>query len=241
LGVRLPLDWRSETDYAYLADLPTHDWAWELLRRSAAYRASWVRQQDAEREFEGDRRVGRDRLFQADEEIAGFGLFPPKDPDLRACDLQHGPDWRSAISVSMMQSMNLHWPGQHWPGYPKNICLSFDFTKPIEPQIEHAIWKLRRCVKIVEKTTGFRAKGPKMRLDLAHMVLYARLLDARLSDANWGEIGRVLFKGRADPRRSAKDAYQQAAKLADGGYRGLLMMANKRRAKPRPGESSGTP
>ena len=236
----MPLDWRSEADYAYLAELPMHDWAWELLRRSGAYRLAWERREDAEREFKANRRVGRDRLFEAEEALADFGLFDPLDPSLRACDLRYAPRWRSAIAVSMMQNIvDLDWSGEHWPGYPNDIFLGFDFTKPIEPQIEHAVWKLRRCARIVEKTTGLRVKQPRMRLDHAHMVLYVRLLDARLARATWAKIAGALFVGKGDELRSAKSAYQQATKLAEGGYRGLLMMANKRRPPKRGEENNG--
>jgi Proteobacterial transcriptional regulator-like domain/T6SS, Transcription factor, DNA binding domain len=228
----LPVDWRRAEDYDYISKLSSHDWAWELLRRNARYQAWWERWCQLVAIHGEDLRWGTTALGKDYEVLeTEYGLGEPEDPSLRAIDLSYRPSWAAAVGIRVIQSMKQDsWDLKHWPGYPHEITLRFNLLLPIEPQIEVATARLKHCLATVESTTGFKAKSPPVRV-LYHkrLILYLRLLDARAAGAGWGDIGRVLFRGKTDFRRSAKHAHALAMKLTESGYRDLLLRPNARR------------
>jgi hypothetical protein len=212
-------DWRNPDDYAYAEKLRLHDWAWEFLRRSHAYRLAWDRFLIA---AAADKRV-------AYESASGeFGLVEPVDPDLSAAETGE-VSWWEAVGVRILADWSPSTrENQPWPGFPRVIGLAFDFTVPLKLQIAQATDVLKRCLETLE-TIGFPMEEdpkPRVRVSRTRFTLYLRLLDAERAGASLGEMGRQLFKDHGDQRNSAKEALQNAKRMTESGYRDLLLRAN---------------
>lgn len=229
-------DWRNPEDYAYTERLSLHAWAWEFLRRSTAYRLAWTRFVAAEKAHL-EALPTTDRSVELYEEMwiafraasEEFGLFQPVDPDVSIIDTDK-IRWWNAVGVRVLTSWNQPGPVDRtpWPGFPGAIALAFDFTLPLEAQIEHAKDVLHRCRAILQKG-GWPWKEPKVkvRIDKVRFALYLRLLDADRCGASQGEMGRRLFaKEIADKRSSVKSALETARRMTQSGYRELLLKAN---------------
>jgi hypothetical protein len=76
--------------------------------------------------------------------------------------------------------------------------------------------------------------GPRRKPQRSKFVLYLQLLDAALAGASIGEMGRRLFGGFGDPRKSASYALRTARDMADDGYRDLLLMDDPREFEAAP-------
>ncbi|HEY0511488.1 MAG TPA: DUF6499 domain-containing protein [Thermoanaerobaculia bacterium] len=231
-------DWHNPDDYDYAEKLQLHDWAWEFLRRNPAYRLAWDRFLVA---VESDRRAvlasqpdkglydAMDLAYKAASEE--FGLIKPVDPDHSAMKTAEELElaWWNVGGVGILQDWNQPRDSSRpWPGYPRSIALSFDFTLPLEAQIEHAKGVLLRCRNTLQ-TKGFPWEDdkPKVRVNRQRFLLYLRLLDAERAGTSLGEMGRRLFKNHGDNRKSAKNALQQARWMSEAGYRELLLMVNR--------------
>lgn len=229
-------NWTVPDDYAYTAKLRLHAWAWELLRRSSAYRLAWDRYKKAHDDdlqaliTKGFVRELREEMQAAHSAASRkFGLWEPVNPDLSAVETSD-VGWLNAVGVSPLQQWDYDIDlddFRKWPGYPGSIALSFDFQLPLEAQIEQARDLLFRCRNTI-KADGFQWKDfkPKVRVDRPRFKLYLRILDAERAEATLGEMGRRLFGKHKDKRNSVKNALESAHQMSESGYRDLLLRAN---------------
>ncbi len=233
----LELDWRNPDDYAYAErQFSPHDWAWEFLRRNKDYRTAWEEFLNAKGQLEANPGVPGlvARAEEARARSRQFGLLDFRDPKLGAGLISPNPfvlspNWLAAVGVKILIEQALEAVDpivDPWPGYPQSIALSFSFAMPIEPQITHASELLRDYSNRARDEAGIRPPKPTVRFDSKRFTLYARLLDASSENTPIGEMGRVLFMGRQDKRKSAKGALAKARQLAASGYRDLLLMAD---------------
>ncbi len=239
-GVRMA-DWRKAEDYAYTERLRLHDWAWEFLRRNPAYSLAWdnfwvaFHAKDWAKARPGTFILSEESEQKLDAMTAaydaasrGFGLVNAFDPDLSAVETTNTISWWEAVGVTILEEWNKPVrEDRPWPGYPRSIGLSFDFTLPLEAQIEQAKETLMRCRETIKEAgLPWEEYKAKVRVDRSRFGLYLRLLDAERAGASLGEMGRRLFKSHSDQRKSAKNALQRARRMSESGYRELLLMAN---------------
>lgn len=211
-------DWRDRDAYSYTETLTLHQWAWELLRRNAEYREAWQRYRSANE-------AGKpDALYAFTDASLPFGLGEPIDPTLTAAFVGKIP-WTDALGASLLD--------EPVPESPDKISLTFDLDKPLPAQIAGAESLLgrfqrhwARWVSEVDDSEIPTIK-PRRKVHRDKLLRYIRLLDAEEAEAPIGEMGRVLFRGMADARRSAKSALETARDLAADGYRDLLLMRDE--------------
>lgn len=222
-------DWRMPEDYAYCRGISWHSWAWEFLRRNPAFVRAWQAYQDVEAALaaapDSERQAAvdaRDRAWRALGDT--WGPARPLDPAFSSLEVT--PRWLRAAGVAIISEFRAT-HGEGWPGYPSHVGLLFDFMEPIEPQIRHATRIVREFAQQLQEdgVTLLPTAKPKIRPNVRRFILYLRLLDAEAAGVGLGEMGRVLFKGKADKIRSAKGTLRQARMLTEHGYRELLMMA----------------
>lgn len=118
-------------------------------------------------------------------------------------------------------------PGDLWPGYPGTAVFQFDLHYSVDVQIAIAAERLRRFSQHLTERYSYTPISPTptaRRLRVRQFPLYVRMLDAELQGSSIGEIGRVLFPGRADPRNNVKEVRTTARKIAAGGYKDLLLL-----------------
>lgn len=155
-----------------------------------------------------------------------FGLMKFRDPDKTALEVEF--IWNDAAGVTIARALKYERDRRTpWPGYPEVVSLTFKFTKPLGPQLHHATVVLKAFERRVRETTDIRPQVPKVRYDRKRYTRYLRLLDARREGATIGEMGRVLFRGKLDPRGSVKSALRAALGMVETGYRDLLLMDDK--------------
>jgi len=225
------LDWRNPADYEYTAELTPRLWAWEFLRRHPVYQKAWREFQAAKSALEaaGAEPDEETRLrFNKAAQLAyrPFGLVEPADPELSVEDLyQQGKKVGFHVlgGLRIVDMVAIQGPpGDPWPGYPEFVCLRFDFTRPLNRQIELAREYLRGCERILRERGRLRVHRPTVRPRPDQFTLYLRLLDAWRAGATFGQMGQALFPAARDKAGSAEGALETAKALVNGGYAEIL-------------------
>src|SRR5882724_9847440 len=106
--------WQTEADYRYSLSLTWHEWAWEFLRRSSAYRLAWA-------EFVAAAVVDRAALQVMIN--ARFNLDLPVDPDLSVAD------WHACLGQRA-----LPWTRTPWNSEPRVLLPGDPIPTPV---VEH--------------------------------------------------------------------------------------------------------
>jgi hypothetical protein len=85
----------------------------------------------------------------------------------------------------------------------------FDITKPLEPQIKNARDSLLR----IQAEIHGKKNTPRPRK--LSWPLFLRALDARDCEATYAEMASTFWPGLRKTEQSARDTYEQAARLRD--------------------------
>jgi hypothetical protein len=251
-------DWRNPDEYAYAQSLNVLGWAWEFLRRNGDYQAAYNEfLKIAEARFAEPQRVDlQERETALRAQLKDFGLLsfhsperghavpldplwsdfislPYYDPELNATKVS--PLWLGAVGFGS-DTKTIEQPYQRgtWAGFPYVIELTFSFEKPLDAQLEMAARFLKECERKVHELSAVRPEKPTIRFNVERFTLYLRLLDARRAGESIGEMGRALFGGKGDMRRSARLALSAAEEIAATRYKELLWIT--RLPPPREGE-----
>lgn len=224
-------DWRNPADYEYSENLALHDWAWEFLRRSDAYREAWER-------LAANREPGQ----ESDEEhrvAQKFGLAWLADPSCTV--FEDEVVWivgagvkllwrytnpkldRLVRSVADGNELDM----QPWPGYPDQIFLAFDLHEDATEQAESARAIVRRYQGALEAVgeANLAPFVPK-KVYREKFPSYIRLLDAADAGVSHATAGEILFPESFDWKAQASKARAAAKRLAEGGYFDLLLRSN---------------
>jgi transcriptional regulator len=216
------LDWRNPEDYAYAASLTHRQWAWEFLRRGSRYRKLFSALDDfSRREFDGkqqgDEVLMPDGLFDLATQLGLAGHLP--GPDVRA-DRVKDLGWSGGVRVI--------YPGQRLNHQPQIVALAFNALLPIEPQLRFAEEIVRETRQKLEEFGHSIRKTPPVRTLKDAWTIYLRLLDARAAGVSIAEMGRVVYPGAGDPRKSAQNALRRAEAFAETEYLQLLTKEDRR-------------
>ena len=218
-------DWRNPDDYAYLERMLPRGWAWEFLRRSAEYRAAWAEWSEVQAALDTAPSVEvvlkRDAL-QA--RCYDFGLVLYRDPDRTVAEV--GVSWvGETIMGNIRQGRQISQQTITWPGVPTKPALSLTFDR------DHDYSAVETAMRALENLS-FLPPPPSRRATIRFrpddFQIYIRLLDAAKAGESTGEMGRVLFQGKADSWKSAKKALREAQKMAQARYKELLPIKPKR-------------
>jgi hypothetical protein len=225
-------DWRNPEDYAYCENLTLYGWAWEFLRRNPDYVSAWEAYIAAEAAMPAAAAIDRVAAVRA-RDLAWanacnpFGLITPVDPSIAASDVRT-LQWRSHGGVQVVEEW--HWPiYEHWPGYPRNLALCFTFDRPLGPQIDDAIEKLRGCERHLREHDLWDAPELSGRARPDKYPLYVRLLDAKKTGENIYQMAKYFGKTWS----ACQQAIRAAEKMCKEGYRDLPLKSDAAPKKKR--------
>ena len=228
MGVKVT-EWWNPEDYAYTETLRPHQWAWEFLRRNRKYRDLWKRYQailDAvpPEPSRADLEAALPRFAELGSELQSFWLRQFSDPDVAAPEAFVVWDRRVRVdNISVYGATDMSEP---WQGYPRTVNLEFDLALPVDSLLDAARHQLLRHQSyVVERGLVETAKPPSAKPHREQFPLYLQLLDAELAGVTKGEMGRTLFSEAMARRRSAQRVLTTAYKMADSGYKLLLLEA----------------
>lgn len=217
--------WREASAYPQ-PDQPTvREWWWEFTRRRPDYRALW----DA-----ADKRDGHAYRFAPDVDAfrLKFELSVIHDPARRCTDwdLMHYRLSRAGgLSTPRDAFLNSvgHRPDAPETGHADKLSKlqndeglflhSFDLSKPLGPQLEHAEAFLRNVQ--AELYGSVLTRRPRT----ANWPLFLRSLDAKDAGATYRDMRDVFWPSRAERKdgkeskteQSARDTYAAACELRD--------------------------
>ena len=236
-------DWRNPQDYDFTQGLTAPQWAWEFLRRNPVYRLAWQQFIDIWRALEADYgkpahrdvaawqrdprawvaaadcresdcRIEGDRVLI---ECAlgahwGFYKFPPDPADDEA--VAGGRlVWREVTTeIEQVEA------GETTPVEAGKVCLGFDLSLPLTPQLEQA----KRRLQIEQRRLIVEGVVLPPRIEAHAEILagYLRRLDGQAAGATLENIAQVMGESPAECERHL----QAALALRDGKYPRLLRL-----------------
>lgn len=239
-GCGVPLRWDRDADYAYLdKGVGLHDWAWEFLRRNPAYQAAYQRadQDDGEHMqpfIDATHAWGLNRLCDPSKTFAQVDLEGAWEerigPILQTPVAELSARRLPARRKGMLYLIGYRGGETIWTGYPERATFSFDLRLPVEPQIAEVREELRWCQAEAVRSGEIKVKKiPAGKVHADHYRRYVRLLDGKAGGADWTALGAAIFPRPQyrNPADSAMKAWKPAQRLAESGYRSLLLRPNQ--------------
>ncbi len=241
-------DWREPQDYAYTDALTAEQWAWEFLRRNAAYQADWrwfwatwqslearygkpperdfqrwKKDPDAYKQVDddsGECRVDQDKVLIECWMGAKWGFYKfPLDPATQQPRIGEDLSWREPDeSAQWVEDAD----SPYLDGQARHVALGFDLDLPLRRQLELA----KRFLQV--RRARLRRQG---RLTLRvvstqrhRWCFMLRLLDGLQAGEDLAVVYRVLRQQveGLDADTSASEWRREAEDLVNGGYRDLL-------------------
>jgi hypothetical protein len=205
--------------FARLLTLDLDAFAWEYMRRSAAYKIAYKRAN------------GENAIELSEEDVAlAFGLKKVKDPSEWYFE---GPTPRFValpiLRFDFGRRLKIGKPQKHKVALMQGqVALTFDLRHPVAKMLELAKMQLAKQQAAwlrSELIRGVRQRVTDGSASRAEHVRWLRALDLyKLS--NHGDVGRKLL-GKMDTRKRERDAGRELVKhaeaLRDGQYRALVL------------------
>lgn len=218
-------DWREADPYPSTEETTAREWWWEFTRRRPDYRDLWEQAKPREgcsHRFAPDVDAFRIRFELSvihdpsrrytDSDLMHYryaragALYSPRDVFLNSVGhMPDAPDTANADRLSKLQEAEglFHY--------------SFDLSKPLGPQLEHAEAFLRDVQADLSGSVLTR------RARTANWPLFLRALDAKDAGATYREMRDVFWPSRAErsdgkegkTEQSARDTYKAACELRD--------------------------
>lgn len=193
-----------------------HRWAWEFLRRNPAFEAEMKEAKKAHTAMKerGKIRIGWNE-WPTGAVLQKWGVESPTvaiRPDAEA------PFWFEQFPQLLRSGAINGVRLQYAESRDDRLCLEFDLSSPIPPQIARA----KRLLELNQEDRSKRGEIQEVRTrnnEAARMFpTYLRVLDAIAEGASEKEIGIVLQAGNENLRTWIA----KAEELRDGGYKRLL-------------------
>jgi hypothetical protein len=215
-------DWKNEEDYDYTEKHTPELWAWEFLRRNPDYRKDWKIAFSSSCYKESDH--PETLSFKGGRSKWGLLLDQIIDPDVEKPSVDYPYSlfytygyYYDKGSLNMLPEMK-----------ETEILAVIDLAKPIPQQLEHFKVLLEEDQNYSIAYSDLRI--PNVRNKSIYWKDYLRILDAVDAESDFKEIAAVIYNYDDDPnnaQKKAKNSFNQANVLVNGGYRHILQQPSK--------------
>ncbi len=246
------MDWRLDADYAFCEQLDLAGWAWQFMRRSAAYRADYTEFMQIWQQLEAAYGTPPERDFfkwkqdprawRSEAEIYGYGCgseICPGENDQVLIECWMGAKWgfrKFPIDPVTDFPDDLAWrdfpidievidpSARDLPAQPEFLTLRFNLSLPLPAQLEAA---KRQLIAARQACAAAGSLPPyNTRTGAPRWRLWLRLLDALESGETLRSTAPLLALDKPEQDAAA------ACSMRDGGYRQLLQLSHPQFTKP---------
>jgi hypothetical protein len=219
-------NWTNKKEYPNSKPTPSHQWAWEFLRRNSEYQKDWVLWQKI---YAGKNWKPACRKRNIKETLIKKGRIPCLEFLANSYGLRHLMEDPKTPNPCLTFSLLFnHWPKRSklenndelMPEDELEVAFRFHLHRPLAPQLKNAGEWLRYEKKLMGLT--------KKRVYKEHLQNYLRLLDAQQAGATYQKMAEILYppnkKRISDPDY---DSYQEGIDTVKNHLRAAKLLRDK--------------